>query len=68
MSLMTPPNERWDRDRFDYYGAEGAAKDLFEDGYCDMVVMLPVYLRDFYFNGFNTTELNADVEGALPRR
>ena len=49
MSRLTPPNERWERERFDYYGAEGAAKDLFEDGYCDMAVMLPVYLRDFYF-------------------
>jgi uncharacterized protein len=65
---LTPPNQRWDRDRFDYYGAEGAAKDLFEDGYCDMVVMLPVDLRDFYFEGFNTTELNATLKDLHPER
>ena len=29
---LTPANQRWDADRFNYYGAAGAAKDLFEDG------------------------------------
>ena len=63
---LTPPNQRWDRDRFNYYGAEAAAKDLFEDGYCDMAIMLPVDLRDFYVNGFNTTELNATLKDLHP--
>jgi predicted TIM-barrel fold metal-dependent hydrolase len=63
---LTPPNQRWERERFDYYGAEAAAKDLFEDGYCDMVVMLPVYLRDFYINGFNTTELCGTLKELRP--
>lgn len=63
---MTPPDQRWDHDRFNYYGAEGAAKDLFEDGYCDMAVMLPVYLKDFYINGFNTTKLCSTLKDLHP--
>jgi len=65
---MTPPDQRWDHDRFNYYGAQGAAKDLFEDGYCDMAVMLPVYLKDFYINGFNTTELCASLKHLHPEK
>lgn len=58
---LTPPEERWDWDRFEYYGAELAAKDLFEDGYCDLAVMLPTYLYEFYNEGFNTTEQCAQL-------
>ena len=65
---LTPANQRWDADRFNYFGAAGAAKDLFEDGYCDMAVMLPVYLRDFYINGFNTTELCATLKDLHPEK
>ncbi len=56
---MSPPEAQWPRERFDYYGPEFAAKDLFDDGYCDYVVMLPTYLYEFYNEGFNTTEQNA---------
>lgn len=63
---LTPPNQRWERERFDFYGAEVAARDLFDDGYCDMAIMLPVYLRDFYFNGFNTTELCGTLKELHP--
>jgi len=51
---MTPIEQRWDFDRFCYYGVEGAAKDLFTDGYVDVGIMLPTDLREFYINGFNT--------------
>jgi uncharacterized protein len=63
---MTPAEMRWDRERFYHYGAERAAKDLFDDGYCDMAIMLPVDLRDFYLNGFNTTELCSTLKDLCP--
>ncbi len=65
---LTPPAERWDADRFNWYGAKAAAKDLFEDGYVDAAVMLPVDLRDFYINGFNTTELCATLKDLHPEK
>src|SRR5690606_31599080 len=33
-----------------------------------MAVMLPVYLRDFYINGFNTTELCATLKDLHPEK
>lgn len=63
---MTPKEQRWDFDRFCHYGVEGAAKDLFEDGYVDHAVMLPTNLHDFYVDGFNTTEQCAAFKRAYP--
>ncbi|ANM14434.1 MULTISPECIES: amidohydrolase family protein [unclassified Rhizobium] len=62
----TPPDERWDFDRFCHYGVDGAAKDLFVDGYVDAAIMLPVDLYDFYIEGFNTTEQCAAFKRAYP--
>jgi len=64
----TPIEERWDAETFSFYGVERAAKDLFEIGYCDMALMLPVDLKDFYFNGFNTTEQCAAFRDFCPSR
>ncbi len=63
---MTPKEQRWDFDRFCHYGVEGAAKDLFEDGYVDHAVMLPTNLHDFYVDGFNTTDQCAAFKRAYP--
>lgn len=63
---MTPIEQRWDFDRFCYYGVEGAAKDLFIDGYVDIGVMLPTDLREFYIDGFNTIDQCAVFKAAYP--
>jgi predicted TIM-barrel fold metal-dependent hydrolase len=34
-------------------------KDVFEDGYVDVAVFQPTYLKEWYTDGFNTTERNA---------
>ncbi len=65
---MTPAGERWPWERFLHYGVEGAGKDLFEDGYCDMAIMLPTDLREFYVDGFNTTAQCAALKEAYPNR
>jgi len=65
---MTPPEERWSAEEFSYYGVQRAARDIFETGYCDMALMLPVDLRDFYINGFNTTEQCAQLRDFCPER
>ncbi len=43
-------------------------RDLFVDGYDDMAIMNPTYLKDFYVNGFNTTEQNAFLKTKYPDR
>ena len=45
---MSPPENVWDLNRFEYYGAKAAEKDLFEKGYVDVAVMQPTYLYEFY--------------------
>ena len=65
---MTPAEQRWDFERFLHYGVEGAAQDLFVDGYCDLAVMLPTNLRDFFVDGFNTVEQCAALKHAYPDR
>lgn len=59
---LTPEDERWSWERFLHYGAEAAAKDLFTDGYCDAAILLPTYLKEFYVEGFNTTEQCAALQ------
>ncbi|WP_131196714.1 amidohydrolase family protein [Lichenihabitans psoromatis] len=63
---MTPDELRWSFERFCHYGIEGAAKDLFEDGYVDQAIMLPTDLREFYVNGFNTIDQSAAFKAAYP--
>ncbi len=63
---MTPKDQRWDFERFCHYGVEGAARDLFEDGYVDVAVMLPTNLHDFFVDGFNTTDQCFALKRAYP--
>lgn len=65
---MSPPEDRWAWERFEHLTAERAAKDLFVDGYCDLAVMLPTYLYEFYNEGFNTTEQCAALHALHPDR
>lgn len=63
---MTPPDQKWDYDRFLYYGVENTAKDLFDEGYVDIAVMQPTDLRDFFIEGFNSVAQCAALKEAFP--
>ena len=65
---MSPPEELRTWEWMQHQGVEQALKDLFEDGRCDMAILLPTYLREFYKNGFNTTEQNAALKDAAPEK
>ena len=65
---LAPPGERWEWERFLHYGVEGAAHDLFGRGHCDMAIMLPTYLYEFYVHGFNTTEQCSALKEAYPEK
>jgi hypothetical protein len=67
-SFLSPKEYLLDRTQFDKYSAETMYRDLFEDGPDDMAIFLPTYLKEFYINGFNTTEQNAEIKDQYPER
>jgi predicted TIM-barrel fold metal-dependent hydrolase len=67
-TFLSPKEKLWTREKFDRYGAEQLYQDLFVDGYDDMAIFQPTYLKDFYVDGFNTTEQNAVLKAKHPHR
>ena len=67
-SNLSPPEYKWEKEKFYKYGPDTMYRDLFVDGYDDMAIMNPTYLKDFYVNGFNTTEQNAFLKTKYPDR
>lgn len=67
-TFLSPKEKLWTREKFDRYGGDQLYQDLFVDGYDDMAIFQPTYLKDFYVNGFNTTEQNAVLKEKYPNR
>ena len=65
---LSPPSEKWEKDKFEKYDAKTMFDDLFVTGYDDMAILQPTYLTDFYKNGFNTIEQNAVMKDRAPDR
>jgi len=65
---LSPANYLWPKEKFEKYPLETLVQDLFVDGYDDMAILQPTYLKDFYTAGFNTTEQNAAAKRAYPDR
>jgi uncharacterized protein len=65
---LTPRDYLVTRAQFDKYLPETMYKALFVDGYDDMAIFQPTYLKEFYKNGFNTTEQNAVMAKLYPER
>ena len=56
---LGPPETHWPIEKFMAYSEDDLMKDVFEDGYVDIAVFQPTYLKEWYAEGFNTTERNA---------
>ena len=67
-SNLSPPSEKWEKEKFEKYDAKTMFDDLFVTGYDDMAILQPTYLTDFYKNGFNTTERNSAMKKSHPDR
>src|ERR1700688_5313103 len=67
-SNLSPPSEKWEKEKFEKYDAKTMYDDLFVTGYDDMAICQPTYLTDFYKNGFNTTEANYVMKEKYPNR
>ena len=65
---LSPEEYHWPADKFQHYGMDTLYEDLFVNGYADMAVCQPTYLKEFYNDGFNTTEQNAVLRDKHPDR
>jgi len=65
---FTPEDREWTLDEYRKYGAERMTKDLFENAAVDMGIFQPSYLTDFYKEGFNTIDQNAELAEQYPGR
>jgi predicted TIM-barrel fold metal-dependent hydrolase len=67
-NLFSPPEYKWPLEQYQRYSEEQLMNDLFVDGYVDMGIFLPTYLKEFYLQGFNTTEQDAVLKEKYPDR
>jgi predicted TIM-barrel fold metal-dependent hydrolase len=59
---LSPKEYLWPFDeKFVKYTEEDLMHDIFEVGYADHAIFQPVYLGDFYTNGFHTPEMVAPI-------
>ena len=65
---LSPEEYIWGDEKFRNYGRETMLDDLFVDGYDDMAIFQPTYLKDFYHEGFNTTERCDLIKQEFPER
>jgi predicted TIM-barrel fold metal-dependent hydrolase len=61
---LGPAETHWSIEDFMKYSEERMMKDLFDDGHVDIAIFQPTNLRQWYKEGFNTTEVN----GAMAER
>jgi predicted TIM-barrel fold metal-dependent hydrolase len=65
---LSPKDQLWEKSKFEKYSADDLYRDLFIDGPDDVAIVQSTYLKDFYKNGFNTIERNAEVAKLYPER
>ncbi|GAB7388173.1 amidohydrolase family protein [Bacillaceae bacterium] len=65
---LSPKEYVWPRETFVKYEMEKMVDDLFVKGHVDIAIFQPTYLTDFYHQGFNTTERNAQAAKRYPGR
>lgn len=66
--VFTPPEYLWPLEQYQRYSDSTMLRDLFVDGYVDVGIFQPTYLKEFYVNGFNTTEQDAVLKEKYPDR
>ena len=61
---LAPPETHWPLEKFYKIDEDTLMRDVFEDGYVDVAIFQPTYLKEWYREGFNTTE----QDGALAEK
>jgi predicted TIM-barrel fold metal-dependent hydrolase len=65
---LSPAEYKWPLEHFERYSEEDMIHDLFEIGYDDIAILQSTYLKDWYVNGFNTTQQNGEMAERHPGR
>jgi predicted TIM-barrel fold metal-dependent hydrolase len=65
---LGPPETHWPLEKFMKYSEEDFVKDVFEDGGVDVGIFQSTYLKEWYSDGFNTAEKNAELAAKHPGR
>jgi predicted TIM-barrel fold metal-dependent hydrolase len=65
---LAPAETHWPLEKFQKYSVEDFEKDVFQDGHVDVGIFQSTYLLDWYSNGFNTIEQNAQLLDRFPGR
>src|ERR1700730_17102263 len=63
---LGPAETHWPIEKFQKYSEDDLMKDVFEDGYVDKAIFQPTYLKEWYTEGFNTTEARASLAEKHP--
>ncbi len=65
---LGPAETHWPYEQYQRYDAELMMRHLFEEGHVDVAIFQPTYLKQWYTEGFNTTERNAVLAEQHPDR
>ena len=65
---LGPPETHWPLEKFQKYTAEDFERDMFEEGHVDVAIFQPTYLKEWYTDGFNTSEQDAVMAARHPDR
>lgn len=65
---LSPKEYLWPKEKFLKYDTETLVKDVLIKGYADMAIFQPVYLNEFYKNGFGDFDANEALSKQYPNR
>ncbi|MEJ9210379.1 amidohydrolase family protein [Bacillus smithii] len=65
---LSPKEYYWPWDKFVKYDPETLVNDVLVKGYADMAIFQPVYLKEFYKNGFGDFDANDALSKRYPNR
>ena len=58
---LGPPETHWSIEHFMKYSEADLMTDVFEDGHVDVAILQPTSLKEWYKEGFDTIESNAEM-------
>jgi uncharacterized protein len=58
---LGPPETHWDYEKYLKVTPEDFERDMFIEGHVDYAIFQSTYLKEWYTNGFNTVEQNAQL-------
>jgi uncharacterized protein len=65
---LSPQDYVWEKEKFVKYDPETLVNDVLIKGYADMAIFQPVYLKEFYKNGFGDFDANDALAKQYPNR